>query len=64
LNVKVPEWTRATVETIFANHLEDWPAVLRSLRRVGEEVSLAIQPESDEAARIAAIQRQSKEGRQ
>ncbi len=41
LNVQVPEWTRKTVETIFATHLEDWPAVLRSLREVGEEVRAA-----------------------
>lgn len=36
LNVLVPEWTRETVEGIFATHLEDWPALLRSMRRVGE----------------------------
>ena len=38
LNISVPEWTRRTVERIFATHLEDWPAVLNSLRYVGEEV--------------------------
>ncbi len=38
LNVLIPEWTRQTVEQIFATHLEDWPAVLRSLRHVGEDV--------------------------
>jgi hypothetical protein len=38
LNVRIPEWTRKLVEEIFASHLEDWPAVLRSLRQVGEEV--------------------------
>ncbi len=38
LNVLVPEWTQQTVEAIFATHLEDWPALLRSLRTVGEEV--------------------------
>ena len=37
LNVLVPEWTRATVEHIFATHLEDWPALLRSLRMVGAQ---------------------------
>jgi hypothetical protein len=37
LNVLVPAWTRATVEHIFATHLEDWPALLRSLRLVGAE---------------------------
>jgi len=38
LNVLVPVWTRETVERIFATHLEDWPALLRSLRLVGEDV--------------------------
>jgi hypothetical protein len=38
LNVVVPEWTRMTVEAIFATHLEDWPAVLRSLRAVGDHI--------------------------
>ena len=38
LNVLVPAWTQQTVERIFATHLEDWPALLRSLRLVGEEV--------------------------
>ena len=40
LNVRIPQWTRKLVEEIFASHLEDWPAVLRSLRQVGEEVRL------------------------
>jgi hypothetical protein len=38
LNVRIPEWTGKLVEQIFASHLEDWPAVLRSLRQVGNEV--------------------------
>ncbi len=38
LNVLIPEWTQLTVERIFATHLEDWPALLRSLRNVGDEV--------------------------
>jgi hypothetical protein len=38
LNVLVPVWTQATVEHIFATHLEDWPALLRSLRVVGDDV--------------------------
>jgi hypothetical protein len=38
LNVLIPEWTEQTVERIFATHLEDWPALLRSLRLVGDEV--------------------------
>ena len=38
LNVLVPEWTQQAVERIFASHLEDWPALLQSLRSVGDEV--------------------------
>lgn len=38
LNVLIPEWTQRTVEQIFATHLEDWPALLRSLRHVGEDI--------------------------
>jgi hypothetical protein len=37
LNVLVPDWTRQTVERIFATNLEDWPALLRSLRLVGDD---------------------------
>ena len=38
MNVLVPDWTQQTVEHIFATHLEDWPALLRSLRLVGDDV--------------------------
>ena len=38
LNGKIPEWTRMVAEQIFASHLEDWPAVLRSLGAVGDSV--------------------------
>src|SRR5205085_12493414 len=38
LNVLVPQWTQKTVEQIFATHLEDWPALLRSLRMVGDGI--------------------------
>lgn len=31
LDVYVPEWNRTAIEDIFATHLEDWPALLRSL---------------------------------
>ena len=33
MNLLVPEWTRQTVQEIFATHLEDWPALLRSLTK-------------------------------
>ena len=38
LNVRVPEWTQKVVERIFASHLEDWPALLTSLRLVGDDI--------------------------
>jgi hypothetical protein len=38
LNVLIPAWTSQTVERIFATHLDDWPALLRSLRLVGDDV--------------------------
>ena len=38
LNVLIPEWTEKVVERIFASHLEDWPALLKSLRSVGDEI--------------------------
>jgi hypothetical protein len=38
LNLRIPEWTRRLVEQIFASHLEDWPAVLKSLRTVGDDI--------------------------
>ncbi len=38
LNVRIPEWTEKLVERIFASHLEDWPALLKSLRAVGDDV--------------------------
>ena len=37
LNLMIPSWTEETVEHIFATHLEDWPALLRSLRATGED---------------------------
>jgi hypothetical protein len=38
LNVRIPEWTQKLLEQIFASHLEDWPAVLKSLNSVGDDV--------------------------
>jgi hypothetical protein len=38
LNVRIPEWTQKLVEQIFASHLEDWPALLKSLRLVGDDI--------------------------
>jgi hypothetical protein len=38
LNLAIPQWTQKTVEKIFATHLEDWPALWRSMRGVAEDV--------------------------
>ena len=38
LNVLIPEWTQRVVERIFASHLEDWPALLKSLRLIGDDI--------------------------
>jgi hypothetical protein len=38
LNYLIPEWTQKTVEQIFATHLEDWPAMLRSMKIVADGV--------------------------
>lgn len=46
LNVQVPRWTQQTVEAIFATHLEDWPALLRSLRLVGDNIRAAARKEA------------------
>ena len=53
LNVRIPEWTQKLVEQIFASHLEDWPALLRSLREVGETVRT--QNRADNADRKIAL---------
>ncbi|MBI1353729.1 MAG: hypothetical protein GC160_05230 [Acidobacteria bacterium] len=36
LNLRVPQWTQQAIERIFATHLEDWPALLRSMRIVAD----------------------------
>ncbi len=38
LNLLVPQWTQRTLERIFATHLDDWPALWRSLRIVAAQV--------------------------
>jgi hypothetical protein len=48
LNVRIPEWTRMLVERIFASHLEDWPALLESLRVVGDDVRAQRRRAADE----------------
>ncbi len=36
LNILVPEWTQRSIERIFATHLDDWPALLHSMRVVAD----------------------------
>jgi hypothetical protein len=57
LNVLVPQWTQQTVERIFATHLEDWPALLRSLRLVGDEVRDKARKQQNQLAGLTAGQR-------
>ncbi|MCL4794633.1 MAG: hypothetical protein KJZ84_08725 [Bryobacteraceae bacterium] len=38
LNLLIPEWTQRTVEQIFATHLEDWPALLRSMHVIAGQI--------------------------
>jgi hypothetical protein len=38
LDVYVPQWNREAIENIFATHLEDWPALLRSLQSLATNV--------------------------
>jgi hypothetical protein len=46
LNLLVPEWTQRSLERIFATHLEDWPALWRSMRIVGDRYRQQVRPES------------------
>jgi hypothetical protein len=38
LNLLVPDWTQKGIEQIFATHLEDWPALLQSIRVTGDRI--------------------------
>ena len=54
LNLRAGEWTQRSVERIFATHLEDWPALLYSMRVVGEEYRARAQAQIEAEARAAA----------
>ena len=54
LNLLIPDWTRQVVERIYATHLEDWPALLRSLRKVGAELRLKWRNQTETDPRAAA----------
>jgi hypothetical protein len=55
LNVLIPAWTQQVVERIFASHLEDWPALLKSLRSVGQEVIEKNSPAATGEQKAAAL---------
>ena len=38
LNLLIPQWTQRTLERIFATHLDDWPALWRSLRMIADQI--------------------------
>jgi hypothetical protein len=38
LESTVRQWNRSAIENIFATHLEDWPALIRSLRTTSDSV--------------------------
>jgi hypothetical protein len=48
MNVLVPQWTQQMAERIYATHLGDWSALLRSLRLVGEEARLTLRQQNSE----------------
>ncbi len=56
LNVLIPEWTKRTLERVFATNLEDWPALLRSLRGVGDDVRLKLRMQMDSGDQKASLQ--------
>ena len=38
LDTYVPQWNQSAIENIFATHLEDWPALIRSLNLTADSV--------------------------
>jgi hypothetical protein len=52
LDIYVPEWNRSSIENIFATHLEDWPAIIRSLRATSEYVLRKNSPSTTERASL------------
>jgi hypothetical protein len=51
LNLLVPEWTQKSLERIFATHLDDWPALLRSMRIVGDRYREQLKPGIEQQVR-------------
>lgn len=51
LNILVPEWTQRSIERIFATHLDDWPALLHSMRIVADRYRAETRPRPSEPMR-------------
>ncbi len=49
MNLRVPEWTKRSIERIFATHLDDWPALLHAMRTIGDDVRQEIRASSNGA---------------
>ena len=54
LNLRIPEWTQGAIERIFATHLEDWPALMRSMRIVGDRYRLQMRARMQSQLQAAA----------
>ncbi len=54
LNLLIPQWTQRSLERIFATHLDDWPALWRSLRLIGDEIRKQQRPRLEQATLAAA----------
>ncbi|MGH9640576.1 MAG: hypothetical protein ACRD3Y_10970, partial [Bryobacteraceae bacterium] len=54
LDAYVPVWNENAIENIFATHLEDWPALVRSLHAVSESVLQRNRQPAASAASLAA----------
>lgn len=55
LNLLIPQWTQRTLERIFATHLDDWPALLRSLRMIADQVRREVGPERPASEAVADV---------
>ena len=53
LNLLVPEWTQKSIERIFATHLDDWPALLHSMRVVADRYREQMKPRPAEPLRAS-----------
>jgi hypothetical protein len=54
LNLLIPEWTQRSLEQIFATNLDDWPALWRSLRLIGDEVRKQSRPRLEPEVKAAS----------